>query len=226
MKKHCKNQQDKRHTEKSDLHSEWLLNVATHLAKKVNPNIQVSKKGNILQIGNISESDLPKLSFVASKDTSNKVSKLVNFGVSIPDSNGNPLSLNIPGLSAFASKIFADSNADAFLSGKKLFRPFASHSSDSATTNNISEYIDTLTNMNPSLPKSSGKPKTFNLAIHNDYSQYGGSCFNITNPGQQVSCQNYQYKPQIYVRHQNQSSTTCTQFGDGYQIPCPTTPAS
>jgi hypothetical protein len=204
-----------------DLHSEWLLNVATHLAKKVNPNIQVSKKGNILQIGNISESDLPKLSFVASKDTSNRVPKLVNLGISIPDSNGNPLSLNIPGLTAIASKIFADSDADAFLSGKKLFRPFASHSSDSTTTNNVSQYIDTMTSINPSLTKSSGKSKTFNLDISYDVAAGSSQFVRCISPfGNTESCSALlAIHISRYTTPNGYSQNVCTQSGS--DITCP-----
>ena len=159
---------------KPDPQSQWAFGVIERLATKVNPEIQIKKNGNKLKLGNISDQDLQKLKFLTPTDQSNRIVSLANIGVSIKDSTGKQLPLQLPGLKGIASQIYNTAAADAFMSGNdKTFKPFKQAA---GTQSNVGNVVDMLTAMMPSIPDSAGKDKTYNLILHtsNNYHRMRG----------------------------------------------------
>ena len=156
------------HSSQEDAHADWLNNLTTNLIKKVNPNIHVRpvKNSKALVFSNISESDLANLNFFTNSDHNNNHGRVIGVSASIPGNNA-PLPLAIPGFSQTMTKLFNDSDSQAFVNSERTHKPFHIPFHHNVSNNNLSvgEYIDTLTSLNPSLPQTSGVPKTYSLAF-------------------------------------------------------------
>jgi len=150
-----------------DIHAEWLNNLTTAMAQKVNTNILVTQgKNNLLILKNVAESDLPQLPFLTNTDSNNNYGRVTGFGVSIPGQNSaNPL--KVPGLSEAIVKAYNDSDSQAFINGNKTHRPFNNPFTNpvSNAPMSVSLYIDYITAMNPSIPNTGGKVKTYSIAF-------------------------------------------------------------
>jgi hypothetical protein len=150
----------------SDPHSDFVLNTCGYLATKVNPAIQITKKGNTMTMSNISDADLQNLQMLTSTDQSNRPLRFSNIQVSIPDAQGFTMQLNIPGLNEIMGKIVASSATEAFLANQKVHKPFKQLSAKAvAPQSPVSDIVDMLTSMIPSVPKSTGKSKTYKLSL-------------------------------------------------------------
>jgi hypothetical protein len=149
-----------------DPHSKWALNVVGHLANKVCPEIQCKTQGNTMTLSNVSDADLKKLSFPTPTDQSNRILRVSQMGVSIPDSQGQSMTIGIPGLNEYMSKTFDDSASDAFLTGNKTHCPFKQPTAKAVSqVSAAGVFVDTMTAMMPSLPKTSGKAKIFSITV-------------------------------------------------------------
>jgi hypothetical protein len=154
-------------TSPEDVHSQWLLNLITNLAQKVNTNIVVEQMPNgSLMLTNVSESDLPKLSFLTNTDANNNFGRVVAMGVSIAGQN-SPINVGIYGFSKDIVKAYSDSDSQAFLNNSKLHQPFETPFTDPVTgaPMSVSQYVDLQTSSNPSLPKTTGVAKTYSIAF-------------------------------------------------------------
>jgi hypothetical protein len=150
----------------SDPQSDFLFNANSYLAKKVNNEIQIKKTGNSMTMSNISDTDLQKMQFITSTNQSNRHLKMTNCGVSINDSNGTPLTLQIPGLKEMVSQMFINSAADSFLANEKTHKPFKQAVAKAvAPQSNVGDIVDNMTSMMPSMPKTAGKHKKYNLSF-------------------------------------------------------------
>ena len=151
---------------KPDPHSEFMFNAVSYLAKKVNPEIHIKKTGNSMTLSNISDTDLPKMQMITTTDQSNKHLKMTNCGVSINDSNGTSMPLQLPGFPQMVSQMFNNSAADAFLAGEKTHKPFKQAAAKAVLTqSNVGDIVDKMTAMMPSMPKTAGKHKKYNLSF-------------------------------------------------------------
>ena len=177
-----------------DAHSIWVNKVTTNLVQKVNPNIHIKqiKNGKELIFSNISESDLPNLQFLTHSDNNNNYGFVAGVSVSI-DGNIGPIPLLIPGFSQIRTKIYNDSASQAFLSSHKIHTPFRNPFTKNNTSKNntsdslsVGDYIDMQTSVNPSLPKTVGKPKTY--SIHHKCSNNMNTSMNDILP---ESCRTY-----------------------------------
>lgn len=147
-------------------HADWMNKVTTNLVQKVNPNIEVrqGKNGEGLIFSNISESDLENLQFVTNTDHNNNHGFVAGVSVSI-HGNNSPLTLSIPGFSQVMIKLFNDSDSQAFIKSERFHTPFKlpfSNNNRSASLS-VGDYIDMQTSLNPSLPQTLGKPKTYSI---------------------------------------------------------------
>lgn len=152
-----------------DAHADWVNKVTANLAQNVNSNISIKQEKNkMLILSNINEDDLGKIQFVTNTDINNTHGRLVAIGVTIPGNGSNPLSITIPGLSQHISKIFDDSDAQAFLDGKKLHTPLVTPfiAPLKNTPMSVSLFVDFMTAMIPSMPKTANKQKTYSLTFN------------------------------------------------------------
>jgi hypothetical protein len=119
-----------------DDHSQWLLNLITNLAQKVNTNIVVKQMGNglgLLMLSNVGENDLAKLSFLTNNDVNSNYGRVVGMNVSIAGQNGTAIPVGIPGFSQAIAKAYSDSDSEAFLNNSKTFKPFVDPFTDPNT---------------------------------------------------------------------------------------------
>jgi hypothetical protein len=151
-----------------DPQSTFLLNVATHLAKNTNPNISVSTAGKNKQsiaLSNISEDDLTKLPYLTNTNQSKKITNFLNMGVSIIGDDGSRQIINIPGFSQMMQQSFSNSDSQASLAGAKTHtpfkQPFKTTRQAGSPPMSVGDLVDKLTALNPALPSTSGKPKTY-----------------------------------------------------------------
>jgi hypothetical protein len=162
-------------TSPEDVHSQWLLNLITNLAQKVNTNIVVKQMPNgsgSLMLSNVAESDLPELSFLTNTDANNNFGRVTGMGVSISGQNSS-LPVKIPGFSQAIAKAYSDSDSQAFINNSKLHQPFETPFTDPVTwaPMSVSQYVDQQTSSNPSLPKTTGLPKTYSVAFNANIKQ-------------------------------------------------------
>jgi hypothetical protein len=151
-----------------DGHADWVNKVTTTLAQQVNTNINITRtKNKMLLLSNITEDDLSKLQFLTNTDRNNNHGRIIGFGVTIPGNNNVPLPIEIPGLPEIMSKIFDDSDAQAFLASKITHTPYQAPFIGPIRNNSmsVSYYIDFITLMNPSMPKTANKTKTYSLTF-------------------------------------------------------------
>jgi len=150
-----------------DVHSEWLNNLITNLAQKVNTNINIRQLGNgSIIMSNISEFNLPQLPFLTNTDSNNNYGRVTGFGVSIPGQNSaNPL--KVPGLSEAIVKAYNDSDSQAFINGNKTHKPFVTPFKNPTTgaPMTVGQYVDMQTASNPSLPNTTSICKTYSVAF-------------------------------------------------------------
>jgi hypothetical protein len=171
-------------TSPQDVHSQWLLNLITNLAQKVNTNIVVKQMSNgSLMLTNVAETDLPKLSFLTNTDDNNNFGRVTGMGVSIAGQNSS-LPVGIYGFSQAIAKAYSDSDSQAFLTGSKTFKPFVAPFTNPVTgvPMSVGDYVDLQTSSNPSLPKTTGLPKTYSVAFsakNNKKSNLVGSAANL-----------------------------------------------
>jgi hypothetical protein len=160
----------------SDPYSDWALDTIAHLTNKLNNEIQIKKNGNTLKLSNISDTDLQNLKFITITDQSKRHLKMTNCGVSIKESTGTPMALQIPGLSQMVSQMFIDSASESFFANEKTFKPFKQAAAKAVPSqSNVGDIVDKMTAMMPSMPKTVGKDKTYHLSfISSNASPPGG----------------------------------------------------
>jgi hypothetical protein len=152
---------------KPDPQSEFLFNAIERLSTKVNNEIQIKKTGNSMTMSNISDTDLQKIQFITSTDQSKRHLKMTNCGVSINDSNGTSMQLSIPGFPQMVSQMFINSASESFLAGEKTHKPFKPSTAKAvAPQSSVSDMVDKMTAMMPSMPKTAGKDKKYNITMH------------------------------------------------------------
>jgi len=117
-------------------------------------------------MSNISESDLPQLSFLTNTDSNNNYGRVTGFGVSIPGQN-NSNTLKVPGLSEAIVKAYNDSDSQGFINGNKTHKPFVTPFKNPTTgvPMHVGQYVDMQTSSNPSLPNTTGVNKTYSVAF-------------------------------------------------------------
>ena len=151
----------------SDPQSDFVLNITASLAKKVNPEIKIKKQGNTMTLSNISDTDLQKIQFITSTDQSNRHLTIANCGVSINDSNGTSTQLSIPGFSQIVSQMFINSASESFLANEKTHKPFKPSTAKAVAPQSVvGDMADTITSMMPSMQKTAGKDKRYNITMH------------------------------------------------------------
>jgi hypothetical protein len=153
-----------------DVHSQWLLNLITNLAQKVNTNIVIKQMPNgsgSLMLSNVGENDLDSLTFLTNTDANNNFGRVTGMGVSIAGQNGTAIPVKIYGFSSAIVKAYNDADSQAFLNNSKTFKPFVDPFTNPVTwaPMSVSEYVDQQTASNPSLPKTTGVPKTYSVAF-------------------------------------------------------------
>lgn len=181
-----------------DPQTTFLLNVATQLAKNTNPNISVSTAGknkNSIVLSNISEDDLTKLPYLSNTNQSKKITNFLNMGVSIIGDDGSRQIINIPGFSKIMQQIFSNSDSQASLAGAKTHTPFKNPFKTTTKAGSppmsVGDLVDQLTELNPALPSTSGKPKKYHQMCGGSSDWHVVSTWNTVNEISDCSRRHY-----------------------------------
>jgi hypothetical protein len=151
----------------SDPYSDWALDTIAHLTNKLNNEIHIKKSGPAMTLSNIHDNDLKKLQFLTPTHQSKRHLRIGRIDVSINDSNGTPLTLQLPGLSQMVSQMFIDSASESFFANEKTHRPFKPSTAKAVVAQSmVGDMVDMLTATMHSMPKTAGNDKKYNLTVH------------------------------------------------------------
>jgi hypothetical protein len=127
-----------------------------------------SPQQQTLYVSNVSDVDLPNLSFPTTSLDGGRVT-MADFTVYTADAPNTPVTtLGFPG------QIFQSNNTEAYVAGARSFTPFS--------TARIGPTVDFITDNNPGLGRTSGKSKIYSFKILYEQYGFGGYYHPPTNP--------------------------------------------
>jgi len=141
-------------------HADWLGNMIANKIRMLNPNIVIGvraskyqkNKGVLINIYEISETDITNLALPTNTDSNNNSLFLDKIAVKL---DNNAISYSIPGFKDATVAAFNYYDANAFINGQKSFIPFTQ----------VNTYLDNYTSLIPFLPQTINHIKTYNLTL-------------------------------------------------------------